>query len=216
MEHNIIATLIAMNESAGALFRQPHNAAAYIAPSQLPPPKSYDLSSRETTLSSEEEESYSSRIQLSFEKPPRDIVRGFTFGRDEKICDIYLPKSSISNELYLSKLSSNLGNRQSASLPLNTLRLSTRTTPRSSRVTSPRQRPWYYQGKELGRGSFGRVYEARDVTTGYWYAVKEFFQSERQKEIEVMKNLSHVGLFSSSRKTAKIKRTILCSSSIPF
>jgi len=98
MDQNVIVTLLAANECAGNLFRQPHNATFYIAPSPLPLPG--DSVSRETSLSVELDDNNNtgSRIQLTFDKRPRMIVDGFTFGKNPKICDVYLPKSSISNK----------------------------------------------------------------------------------------------------------------------
>ena len=94
---DIIATLSALNECAGEIFRQPQNEVRYVAPCPLRLPRLRDSSSRETSLSSEGDQSRSSRIQLTFNQGPRNVVRGFTFGRDPRICDVYLPESSISN-----------------------------------------------------------------------------------------------------------------------
>ncbi|KAL6716963.1 hypothetical protein ACLMJK_004876 [Lecanora helva] len=266
MEHNIIATLAAVNESAGTLFRQPHNTAFYLAPTPLPLPNLLEDASRETSLSTDGDTSCNSRIQLTFERRPREITRGFTFGSNPKICDIFLPKSSISNihfsisfdedgrlclidssshgtwvsyngqrsrkprhfftwllpkkdrievdigekdpvrfvvqvpayenceEAHFANLNTYLDDRQRAKPP-STQQLSNQTTPRSIRVRSPRRRPWYYQGRELGRGSFGTVHEARNVTTGIWYALKRFNERGRVAEIDVVRKLSHVNSF---------------------
>ena len=264
MERNTILILSAVNECAGSLFRQPHNVSFYIAPSPLP--LADGGTSRETSVSADLDDHYStsSRIQLTFAKRPRNIIRGYTFGRDPSACDIYLPKSSISSIHFsitfdengrlclvdssthgtwvsyngqrslhprryfswllpgkdrievdigekdpvrflvrvpdekcegsrLADLSTYLDDRQRAGTSLSLLDISKQNnTPCSSGAASPKRRPWYYQGEEIGRGSFGKVYTARDVTTGTWYALKEFFQPIYREEIAGLKSLSHV------------------------
>ena len=59
---------------------------------------------------------------------------------------------------------------------------------------SSKNRPIYILREELGRGSFGAVYKVRDVSTGDIYAGKEFYGSNWGKEVEIMKQLSHVSI----------------------
>ncbi|KAL8857818.1 MAG: hypothetical protein Q9178_005574 [Gyalolechia marmorata] len=56
---------------------------------------------------------------------------------------------------------------------------------------SPRQQPIYLPEEELGRGSFGTVYKAVDVSTGYEYAAKKFHGGNWKREVEILKSLSH-------------------------
>lgn len=68
-----------------------------------------------------------------------------------------------------------------------------------TRPLSPRQGRWYFKGVELGRGSFGVVYQAVDVSTGSIYALKEFIKHGWEREVEIMKRVSHVSIVLSSR-----------------
>ena len=59
---------------------------------------------------------------------------------------------------------------------------------------SPRQQPIYLPEEELGRGSFGTVHKAVDVSTGYEYAAKIFRGGNWKKEVEILKSVSHVSV----------------------
>ena len=87
---DIIATISALNECAGEMFRQPQTEICYIAPCPLRLPHLRDSSSRETSLSSEGDQSRSSRMQLTFNQGPRNVVRVFTFGRDPRIIEKWI------------------------------------------------------------------------------------------------------------------------------
>lgn len=64
-----------------------------------------------------------------------------------------------------------------------------------SESLSPSKRPIYLKSKVLGKGAFGQVRKLVDASTGHEYAGKEFFQDQGwEKEIEIMKNLRHVGI----------------------
>lgn len=63
-----------------------------------------------------------------------------------------------------------------------------------SEALSSTRRPVYLKFKELGKGSYGRVYMAVNASTGFEYAVKEFFHGKGRNEvIEIMRGLRHVG-----------------------
>ncbi|KAL8869031.1 MAG: hypothetical protein Q9174_004578 [Haloplaca sp. 1 TL-2023] len=56
---------------------------------------------------------------------------------------------------------------------------------------SPKKQPIYLKGDELGRGSFGTVSKAVDVSTGYEYAAKLFRGGDWNNEVEILKGLWH-------------------------
>lgn len=61
-----------------------------------------------------------------------------------------------------------------------------------------KQRPIWIDGKEIGSGEFGTVYQAHDVSTGVAYAAKTFlrngdnFQERWNREIAILQKMSHV------------------------
>ena len=59
---------------------------------------------------------------------------------------------------------------------------------------SPRQEPIYLLEEELGRGSFGTVYKAVDVSTGDVHAAKKFHYGDWKKEVEILISLLHVSV----------------------
>lgn len=64
-----------------------------------------------------------------------------------------------------------------------------------SRIPTPNTKPFYYRcvEEELGRGSFGKVYLVRDVTTGKKYAGKEFHCDQvDQNEGHILAQQNHV------------------------
>ena len=250
-----IVTLVALDERTGKILRHPHNKDRYIPPP--PPPSPETASGSWATSVSTPGECTASQVRLGFHHRPRNITRGFCFGRDPKLCDICLPKSSVSN-LHFSitfneaaqlclwdtstqgtwvsyngqttkhprhhfiwllpekdRIEVTIGNNDPLRFVLRvhthgqdyqaglksyltdretTVQSLGLTTPRPSRATSPQRHSWYYLGRELGRGIYGKVCEARNVTTGIWYAAKEFFTPDWGKEISILKKLSHVSL----------------------
>ncbi|KAL9036727.1 MAG: hypothetical protein Q9180_004131, partial [Flavoplaca navasiana] len=68
---------------------------------------------------------------------------------------------------------------------------SQQTTTLLTAQHSPRQQPIYLKREELGRGSFGTVYKAVDVSTGYEYAAKKFHGGNWKKEVEILRSVSH-------------------------
>ncbi|KAK4985842.1 hypothetical protein LTR50_005696 [Elasticomyces elasticus] len=65
------------------------------------------------------------------------------------------------------------------------------TTAASTASRSPTRGCIYILLQELGRGAFGRVYKAVDVSTGTMYAGKAFCYPGWQAEVEAMKRASH-------------------------
>ncbi|KAL9024568.1 MAG: hypothetical protein Q9196_006426 [Gyalolechia fulgens] len=69
---------------------------------------------------------------------------------------------------------------------------SQQTTALLTAQHSPRQQqPIFLPGEEIGRGGFGKVYKAVDVSTGYEYAAKKFSGGNWKKEVEILRSLSH-------------------------
>ncbi|KAL8652821.1 MAG: hypothetical protein Q9210_002458 [Variospora velana] len=68
---------------------------------------------------------------------------------------------------------------------------SQQTTALLTAVHSPRQQPIYLPEEELGRGGFGMVYKAVDVSTGDEYAAKVFHGGHWKKEVDILKGISH-------------------------
>lgn len=67
-------------------------------------------------------------------------------------------------------------------------------TAKISLVSRPKMRPFYYrrEGKELGRGAFGKVEVVVDASTGVEYAGKTFFGDINQREIDILAKQKHV------------------------
>ena len=88
-----------------------------------------------------------------------------------------------------------LEERRSALPPLSQLGVeSQQTTAVLTAQHSPRQQPIYLPEQELGRGGFGTVYKAVDVSTGHEYAAKMFHGGDWKKEVEILKSVSHVSV----------------------
>lgn len=88
-----------------------------------------------------------------------------------------------------------LEERRNALPPLSQLGVeSQQTTAVLTAQHSPRQLPIYLPEEELGRGNFGTVYKAVDVSTGYEYAAKMFQGGDWKKEVETLKSISHVSV----------------------
>jgi hypothetical protein len=67
------------------------------------------------------------------------------------------------------------------------------TTAGPTQPLSPRRRPIYLPGKQIGKGGFGKVHEVRNVSTGAIYAAKSFMPGfDFEKEVEILRSLSHV------------------------
>ena len=91
---NEILTLLAKDELASDLFRLSHNKDRY-----LPPPEWESDCSRQSTPSyTGDEESLPPRssLKLTFNKMPKRVELGYTFGRDSSKCDVFLPAKYMS------------------------------------------------------------------------------------------------------------------------
>ena len=69
----------------------------------------------------------------------------------------------------------------------------------------PSQRPIWIDLEEIGRGEFGTVYQAVDVSTAVIYAAKMFLRSGKDsrerwdREVAILRKISHVKIISRSR-----------------
>ena len=54
------------------------------------------------------------------------------------------------------------------------------------------QEPIYFLKEELGRGGFGTIHKAVDVSTGDVHAAKKFHHDDWKKEVDILISLSHV------------------------
>ncbi|KAL8906162.1 MAG: hypothetical protein Q9207_002195 [Kuettlingeria erythrocarpa] len=94
---------------------------------------------------------------------------------------------------YLANVNSYIQKMKNADPSVGLLNFSTETAARTGAL-SPRQLPQYYihyQEGLLGKGEFGAVYKATDVSSGTVYAAKQFFRPGWEKEVEVMRTVSH-------------------------
>ena len=106
---------------------------------------------------------------------------------------IELAEHDASKHEYSQHVHSYLEASRNAIVPLDLLDIhSLQSTAAPTESVSPRRRPIYIMGKELGRGDFGRVYWANNVSTGDIYAAKIFQENRWRREVEIMRGLSHV------------------------
>ena len=214
----------------------------------------------------------SSRIQLSFDKGPKDFSQGFVFGRDPAVCDVIIgdrgdkiskhhfsitfdtqsrlvvrdhstrgtavsyngqgakqPRSKFTWVIfpgikkieiivvdlrftieladhsgcgpeYEELVKAYLQEAGTAVAPISRLKFgSNDPTAPTSLAHSPKQLPIYYKEEELGRGEFGTVYRAVDVSSGSIYACKEFSRGDWRREVKIMEGVLHVSIRLSTR-----------------
>ena len=68
------------------------------------------------------------------------------------------------------------------------------TTAVTTAQHSPKKEPIFLLEEELGRGSFGSVHKAVDVSTGDVHAAKKFHHGGWKKEVDILMSLSHVSV----------------------
>ena len=65
---------------------------------------------------------------------------------------------------------------------------------KAPRKEPPGQEPIFLLEEELGRGGFGTVHKAVDVSTGDVHAAKKFHHGDWKKEVDILMSLSHVSV----------------------
>ena len=93
---NIILNLKAISTDAKKVFKDDKNADRFISSEEAPAIENIDDCSRETTPFDQKQELSKPRIQLTFNKGPKQIERGFTFGKNLRTCDVYTGEKFIS------------------------------------------------------------------------------------------------------------------------
>ena len=75
------------------------------------------------------------------------------------------------------------------------------TSVAASGAGTPRHGPIYLLRKQIGKGTFGKVYTVIDVSTGNQYAGKSFFEQDYKldREVAIMKEVKHVSIFGCTR-----------------
>ena len=62
----------------------------------------------------------------------------------------------------------------------------------SSGIATPRRGAIYLQHERIGKGAFGKVYRATNVSTGKDYAGKSIDNSDCEREVAIMRQIDHV------------------------
>ena len=259
----LIVTLEAEGTTAERAWNRPQNQVRCLPASEFV----VDISSRESTPAVDQT---ASQIQLTFDDKPKDLQKGFVFGSDPQICDVFLGERgagfsgrqfcitfnergevifkntsrtksfvdyngedppgrnqftwilfatyeniqiTMGDLIFKVKWPENrkfclaeyethrdayFEERRNALPPLSQLDMASQQTTAVPTVQhSPRQEPLgqepiYLLEEELGRGSFGTVHKAVDVSTGDVYAAKRFHHSDWKKEVDILMSLSHV------------------------
>lgn len=79
----LIVTLEAVSPTAERAWNRPQNQDRCLPASEFVA----DISSRESTPAVHQP---ASQIQLTFDNKPKDLEKGFVFGSDPRICDVFL------------------------------------------------------------------------------------------------------------------------------
>ena len=263
----LIVTLEAYGTTAERAWNRPQNQDRCLPASE----SIEDISSRESTPAVHQPKS---QIQLTFNNKPKDLEKGFVFGSDLRICDIFLGERgagfsgqqfcitfnergevifkntsrkkaqvdyngedpSRRNQFtwilfgtyknikiilgkddlifkikwpenrefcpaeYEAHRNAYFKERRSALPPLSQLDMESQPTTAvptvqySPRQEPPGQEPIYLLEEELGRGGFGTVHKAVDVSTGDVHAAKKFHHGDWKQEVDILMSLSHVSV----------------------
>ena len=258
-DSRLIVTLEAYGTTAERAWNRPQNRDRCLPASEFV----VDISSRESTPAIDQP---GSQIQLTFDDKPKNLDKGFVFGSDPQICDVFLgergagfsgqqfyitfnergevvfkniarkkaqvdyngedpsrrnqftwilfgtyqnikitlgkddlifkvkwPKHGTYRAEYEAQRDAYFEERRNAFPPFSQLDMeSQQTTAVLTAQHSPRQEPIYLLEEELGRGGFGTVHKAVDVSTGDVHAAKKFHHGDWKKEVDILMSLSHV------------------------
>ena len=263
----LIVTLEAQGTTGERAWNRPQNRDRCLPASE----SVADISSRESTPAVGQPKS---QIQLTFDDKPKNLEKGFVFGSDPQICDVFLgergagfsgqqfcitfnergevifkntsrkkaqvdyngedpsrrtqftwilfdtyqnikitlgekedlifkikwPDHGTYRAEYEAYRNAYFKERRSALPTLSQLGMESQqttavpTAQHSPRQEPPGQEPIYLLEEELGRGSFGTVHKAVDVSTGDVHAAKKFHHSDWKKEVDILTELSHVSV----------------------
>ena len=261
----LIVTLEADGTTAERAWNRPQNQDRCLPASEFV----VDISSRESTPAVDQT---ASQIQLTFDDKPKDLQKGFVFGSDPQICDVFLGERgagfsgrqfcitfnergevifkntsrkksfvdyngedppgrnqftwilfatykniqiTMGDLIFKVKWPENrkfclaeyethrdayFEERRNALPPLSQLGMASQPTTAvptaqySPRQEPPGQEPIYLLEEELGRGGFGTVHKAVDVSTGDVHAAKKFHHGDWKKEVDILTELSHVSV----------------------
>ena len=267
-DSRLIVTLKAYGTTVERAWNRPQNRDRCLPASE----SVADISSRESTPAVGQPKS---QIQLTFDNKPKDLEKGFMFGSDPRICDVFLGergagfsgqqfcitfneggevvfKNTSRKEAqvdyngenphfrnqftwilfgtyknikitmgeeddlifkikwpenrefcpaeYEANRNAYFKERRSALPPLSQLDMESQPTTAvptaqySPRQEPPGQEPIYLLEEELGRGGFGTVHKAVDVSTGEVHAAKKFHHGDWKKEVDILMSLSHVSV----------------------
>ena len=260
----LIVTLEAISPTAERAWNRPQNQDRCLPASEFV----VDISSRESTPAVHQPKS---QMQLTFDNKPKDLEKGFVFGSDPRICDIFLgergagfsgqqfcitfnergevifkntsrkkaqvdyngedpsrrnqftwilfdiyenieitmgdlifkvewPDHDNCRAEYEAHRDAYFEERRNALPPFSQLGMESQPTTAvltaqySPRYEPPGQEPIYLLKEELGRGGFGTVHKAVDVSTGDVHAAKKFHHGDWKKEVDILTELSHVSV----------------------
>ena len=267
-DQRLIMTLEAVSPTAERAWSRPQNQDRCLPASE----SVADISSRESTPAVGQT---ASQIQLTFDDKPKNLEKGFVFGSDPRICDVFLgergagfsgqqfcitfnergevlfkntsrkkaqvdyngenpsPRNQFTWILfdtyenikitmgekedlifrvkwpknrkycpaeYEAHRNAYFKERRNAFPPFSQLDMESQPTTAvptaqySPRQEPPGQEPIYLLEEELGRGGFGAVHKAVDVSTGDVHAAKKFHHGDWKKEVDILMSLSHVSV----------------------
>ncbi|KAF6241784.1 hypothetical protein HO173_000496 [Letharia columbiana] len=105
---NIVARLVALNERTRKAWAHPHNKHFYVPASFRGFPVHGEIS-RESTPVEEDSDSDSHvkesepELRITFDSRPKNVSKGWTFGSDQNLCDVYCGEHDRKNDYYIGR-----------------------------------------------------------------------------------------------------------------